>query len=184
MSTPIDNAKQFLVTRIVEEAQRDGAPLNPVETEMLVFSEVGASEKAIEAAREFEGRYNGEDYETRIARLARSVYDRDVSAGRKAEWDHALDELATEDMYLFVMLERAGLVKTTSHLVLPDWRLFLGLVPALVCLAIAVIVAFTPLAARLIPNTFLRLAIAVLFLFAPFLVGKLRAMRARPTSPR
>jgi hypothetical protein len=179
MTTPIDNAKQFLVARIVEESARDGAPLNAVETEMLAFSEVGASEKAIEAAREFEDRYNDEDYETRIARLARAVYDRDVAAGRKAEWDQALDELATEDVYLFVMLEKAGLVKTSAHLVMPDWRLLLGLVPALVCMALSVVVAFTPLAARLIPNTFLRLAIAVLFLFAPFLLSKLRSNRAR-----
>jgi hypothetical protein len=82
-------------------------------------------------------------------------------------------------MYLLAMFERAGLVKTTSHLVMPDWRLLLGLVPALACIALSVVTAFTPPAARLIPNTFLRLAIAVLFLFAPFLLGKLRGNRAR-----
>ena len=179
MTTSLDSAKQFLVARIVEEAARDGAPLNEAEVEMLRFTESEAGAKPIEGANELEKDSVNEEFEDRIARLSRAVYDRDVAAGRKAEWDQALDELAEEDMYLLAMFERAGLVKTTSHLVMPDWRLLLGLVPALACIALSVVTAFTPPAARLIPNTFLRLAIAVLFLFAPFLLGKLRGNRAR-----
>ncbi|UWZ85662.1 hypothetical protein [Occallatibacter riparius] len=178
MATSVASAKQFLVDRIAAEAEREGAPLNEIEKAMLAFSEVGASEKELDQARTFERDFDDKEYESRIARLARSVYDRDVAAGRKAEWDQALDELASEDFYLMVMLEQAGIVKTTSHLRLPDWRLLVGFVPALVCVALAAAVAFTPLGSRIFPNDVLRLAVAVLLLLAPFALGRLRGRRA------
>lgn len=174
----IAEAKQFLADRIAAEADGEGAPLSDIEKDMLVFSEADAGEKQMETARTFERDFDDKEYESRIARLARTVYDRDVEAGRKAEWDEALDELASEDMYLFVMLEQAGIVKTTSHLMLPDWRMLLAFVPGLVCVGLAAVVAFTPLGARLISNTVLRLGIAVVLLLAPLALGKLRGRRA------
>ncbi len=173
MSMSTLEAKQFLVNRIAEEAKREGAPLNEVEMSMLGFAESEASFRAMELARTFEHDYDDKEYEDRIARLARAVYDRDLEAGKKAEWDGALDELAAEDMYLFVMLERAGLVKTTTHLMLPDWRLLIGLAPALVCVALAILVAATPLAARLIPNALIRIGIALLLLLVPLALDRL-----------
>jgi hypothetical protein len=177
MSTSVAGAKQFLVDRIAAEAERGGAPLNEAEKAMLAFSEAGASGKERESTRTSERDFDDKEYEGRIARLARAVYDRDVEAGRKSEWDESLDELASEDLYLMVMLEQAGIVKTTSHLVLPDWRLLVGLAPALACLALA-IAAFTPLGSRMIPNDALRLAVAVLLILAPFALGRLRSRRA------
>ena len=178
MATSVASAKQFLVGRIAAEAERERAPLNEIEQNMLAFSEAGASEQELESARAFERDFDDKEYEGRIARLARIVYDRDVAAGRKAEWDEALDELESEDFYLMVMLEQAGIVKTTSHLRLPDWRLLVGFAPALACVALAAAVAFSPLGSRLIPNDTLRLVVAVVLLLAPFALGKLRGRRA------
>ena len=178
MATSVAEAKQFLVDRIAAEAEREGAPLNEIESAMLAFSEVGASEKELEWARTFERDFDDKEYESRMARMARTVYDRDVATGRKTEWDEALDELASEDFYLMVVLEQAGIVKTTSHLRLPDWRLLVGFVPALVCVALAAAVAFAPLSARIMPNDTLRLVVAVLLILAPFALGKLRGQRA------
>jgi hypothetical protein len=178
MSVSIAEAKQFLVDRIAAEAEREGAPLNTIEKDMLGFAESEASAKQMESAQAFERDYNDEEYESRIARLAKSVYDRDVETGRKPEWDEALDELASEDMYLLVMLEQAGLVKTTSHLVLADWRLLLVFAPVLVCVGLAVLVAFTPLGGRIIPNGALRLAVAAVLVLAPFALGRWRGRRA------
>lgn len=171
MSMTAAEAKQFLVDRIAAEAEREGAPLDAIEKDMLGFGEAEASAKQMESARTFESERDDEEYESRIARLAKAVYESDVSAGRKAEWDGALDQLAAEDLYLMVMLERAGLVKTTSHLALPDWRLLAGFVPALVCLALAIVVV-TPLGARWIPNLLVRIGIAVALLLAPLAWGK------------
>jgi hypothetical protein len=178
MSPGVATAKQFLVNRIAAEAERDGAPLNEIEKAMLAFSEAGATAEELEATRAFERDFDDQEYETRIARLARAVYDRDVEAGRKPEWDEALDELTSEDLYLMVMLEQAGIVKTTSHLRLPDWRLLVGFAPALVCVALAAALAFAPLGSRIIPNDTLRLVVAVLLLLAPFALGRLRGRRA------
>ena len=172
MSMSIAGAKQFLIDRITAEAERDGVPLDMMEKEMLGFGEAEAGAKAMERVRTFERSYDDEAYENRIARLAKAVYDRDVEAGQKAEWDRALDTLAAEDLYLLVMLERAGLMKTTSHLALPDWRLFRGFAPILVCVALAIVVAVTPLGPRLIPNLNLRLGIVVLLLLAPLMLGR------------
>lgn len=179
MSMSVAEAKQFLVERIAAEAQREGAPLDAVEMDMLGFAESEAGPKQMESAQTFESERDDEEYEARIARLARAVYDRDVEAGRKAEWDTAMDELVAEDLYLMVMLERAGLIKTTSHLVMPDARLVLtAFAPALLCLALAIMVAVTPLGARWIPNLPLRWTIAVLLLLAPLALGKLRGRRS------
>ncbi len=177
MATSVANAKQFLVDRIAAEAEREGAPLNEMEKAMLAFSEAGASAEELETARAFERDFDDKEYEGRVARLARAVYDHDVEAGRKAEWDEALDELASEDFYLMLMLEQAGIVKTTSHLRLPDWRLLVGFAPALICVALAAAVAFAPLGSRIIPNDTLRLVLAVLLVLAPFALGKLRGRR-------
>lgn len=174
MSMSIADAKKFLVDRITEQAELEGLPLDAVEREMLGFGEAEASAKAMERVRLYERSFDDEAYEGKIARLAKAAYDGDVEAGRKAEWDEALDELANEDLYLFVILERAGLVKTTTHLALPDWRLLRGFAPILVCVALAIIVAVTPLGARLIPNLTLRLGIVVVLLVAPLILGGIR----------
>lgn len=180
MSVTPAEARQFLVERIAAESDREGAPLDEAELEMLGFAETEANAKALETAQKFERERDDEEFEARIARLARAVYERDVETGRKAKWDEALDELAAEDLYLMVLLEHAGLVKTTSHLVLPDWRMVLAALglPA-ICLALAIVVAVTPLGARWIPNLALRWGIAVALLLAPLAVGGLGRLRGR-----
>ncbi len=177
MSVTAAEAKQFLIDRIAAEAERGGAPLDEVDKEMLGFGEAEAGLKIAERVRAAGRERDDEAYESRIARLAKAVYDGDVEAGRKAQWDEALDELAAEDLYLFVMLERAGLVKTTSHLAMPEWRMMAGFVSPLICVALA-IVAVTPVGGWLIPNLAVRIAVAVVLLVAPFALGKLRGRRA------
>jgi len=177
MTSSIEKAKSFLAARIGDEAAREGKPLNEVETRMLGFSEPSASARDMEIAQEFERDYDDAEYEDRIARLVRSAYDRDVNDGRKPEWDQAMDDLADEDLYLHVMLEKAKLMKTTTSLLLPDWRLLFGLLPVLICIALAGFVAMAPWASRMIPNSFLRLGICILFLVAPFAIGRLGKRR-------
>ena len=176
MSMTAAEAKQFLVDRVAAEAEREGAPLDEVEKGLLCLGETEAGTKIQERSRMLDRDGADDEFESRIARLAEAVYDRDVEAGRKAQWDEALDELAAEDLYLFVMLERAGLVKTTSHLAMPDWRMMVGFVPQLISVALAIVVV-TPLGGWLIPNLAIRLAIAVILLLAPFALGRLRGRR-------
>jgi len=174
MNPAVDNAKQFIVSRIVNQARADGIALSEAEKRMLSFVEASASPKDLEMAASFETETDDEQYETKIAELLKKVYEQDVERGDKETWDRSLDDLADEDLYLHVMLEKAGLVKTTTFLVMPDWRLLVAVAPMLVCFLLALGVAFLPWAARLIPNNLLRLGICIVLLAVPLAVNKLR----------
>ena len=171
-SAAVAKAKDFVVGRMIDQAGRENVPLTEGEIRMLGFSEPSASGSQTEAEAVSEPHYDDEAYETKIAQLLKSVYERDVAGGLKADWDQHLDEIADEDMYLLVMLERAGIMKTTTSFLLPDWRMAWGLVPALIFVVLGIVVAFTPFGARLVPNVFLRLGILLALWCVPFLIGR------------
>ena len=178
-ATPaVAKAKEFLTDRVVDQARREKVSLTEVEVRMLGFPESAASAAGTDTSSTFEHDHD-EAYETKIALLLNHVYDRDVEGGLKADWDRHLDEIANEDMYLLVMLEKAGIMKTTTSLLVPDWRLARGLVPPLIFVVLGIVVAFTPFGARLVPSIFLRLGILVLLWSAPFLIGWFRRRTAR-----
>ena len=177
-SAAVAKAKEFLIDRLVDQGRRENAALTDAEIRVLGFSEPSATASESEASKTLEPDYGDHSYETRIAQLFRNVYERDVESGLKPDWDRHLDEIANEDLYLLVMLERAGIMKTTTSLILPDWRLALGLVPALIFVALGILVAFTPFGTRLVPNLFLRLGILVVLWSAPFLISRF----GRPSS--
>ena len=161
-ATPaVAKAKEFLVDRVVDQARREKVSLNDVEIRMLGFSESAASAAGTDTSSTFERDFDDEAYETKIAQLLNHVYDRDVEGGLKADWDRHLDEIADHDLYLLVMLEKAGIMKTTTSFLLPDWRMARGLVPPLIFVVLGIVVAFTPFGARLVPSIFLRLGILV-----------------------
>lgn len=178
MHPEAESAKQFLVSRIVDQARVEGVALSEAEVRALEFAEAHATAEELEAAAEFDREQDTAQFESRIAELAHAVYERDVERGEKAAWDRALDDLADEDIYLQVMLEKAGLVKTTTFLVLPDWRLLWAVAPLMVCILLAVAVAFLPWSERVIPNSLVRLGICVALLAAPLVVNRVRRKRA------
>jgi hypothetical protein len=173
-SAAVTKAKDFIVERIVNEARRGNVSLTDLEVQILGFAEPSASAGNKEAAAVFGHDFDHEAYESKIAQLLNNVYERDLEGGLKPDWDRHLDEIADEDMYLLVMLERAGIMKTTTSLILPDWRMARGLVPTLIFVALGIVAAFTPFGARLVPSIFLRLGILVVLWSAPFLIGWLR----------
>ena len=173
-SASVDKAKRFLVQRVLEQAKRDNVPFTEVEVRMLGFAEESASAKDMEAARVFERDYNDEEYESKVAELLRRAYKRDKESGEAAAWDQALAVLGEEDMYLLVMLKRAGIESANPLLDLLDWRLFLGILPACISAAIGIGIAFTSFGAKLIPNEILRLIVLLFMLVAPLLISKIR----------
>ena len=177
-SDAVGKAKDFLVGRIIDQAGRENLPLTDGEISMFGFSEPSASPKQSDAGAVLERGYGDEAYETKIAHLLKSVYEHDIADGLKPDWDRHLDEIANEDMYLLVMLEKAGIMKTTTSFLLPDWRMAMGLIPALILVTLGIVVAFTPFGARLIPNVFLRLGMLVVLWTIPFLIGLFRRRSA------
>jgi hypothetical protein len=178
-ASAVAKAKEFLVDRVVDQARCENVPLAEVEIRMLGFSESAANSAGTDTSSTFERGYDDEAYEAKIALLLNHVYDRDIESGLKADWDRHLDEIANEDLYLLVMLEKAGIMKTTTTFLLPDWRMAWSLVPTLIFIVLGTVVAFTPLGARLVPSIFLRLGILALLWSAPFLIGWFRRRSAR-----
>jgi len=103
-------AKQFLISRVVEEAGIEQVSLSEVEKKMLYFTEVHPSLPDIyEVNAEFERDYDSDEYEAKIAGLLKNARDRDnhSSPNGERDWKDALDALKKEDHYILVMLYRA-----------------------------------------------------------------------------
>ena len=114
-------AKEFLISRIVAEAQRENVPLSEIERKMLYFSETAWTLPDImEVTDEFDRQYNQAEYENKISRLIRNETKRlrdnpeDFSS-----WINAARKLKKEDHYLSVMIDNGG-VSTGS--VNDNWK--------------------------------------------------------------
>jgi hypothetical protein len=105
-------AKEFLISRIVVEAQRENVLLSEVERKMLYFTESGWTLPDMTAvSEEFDRDYDQNKYEKKIARLIRNAakHDRKESRDEYDAWWTAIRRLQTEDHYLVVMIRQAGL---------------------------------------------------------------------------
>jgi hypothetical protein len=102
-------AKQFLISKIIEEAEREHLSLSEIEKKMLHFTEVHPSLPDIyEVGAEFERDYDSDEYEAKIAGLLKMARDHDrQSPDGDRLWNEALDSLKKEDHYILVMTSRA-----------------------------------------------------------------------------
>jgi hypothetical protein len=173
MNPTAERAKEFLVDRILNEADRGDVPLADIEVAMLGFSEAAASREEIEAAAEFERDYNEEQYEIKIAKLVRGAYQRDKRNGKGALWDHLVDALAEEDMYLSVILDKAGIQSAAPFSFLLRWKFIRALVPSFALVVAGILLAFTPFGEKIIPSGILRIVLLLCCLIAPLLIAKL-----------
>jgi len=110
-------AKEFLVSRIVLEAEHEGVELSDVERKMLYFSEVDWSLPDIMEVNEvFEREYDDAAYEEKIAGLIRSFQKRmrKESHDEYDSWEGAVCVLRREDHYLLVLIGIANGTMTTS----------------------------------------------------------------------
>lgn len=104
------DAKEFLITQIVDEARREGVPLTDVERGMLYFSETcSAPHNIISIADRFEREYDEEQYERKIASLICSARRRlrREHADQAQAWSSAVRILRREDHYLSVLISEA-----------------------------------------------------------------------------
>ena len=111
-------AKQFLISRVVSEAEHEGITLSDVEKKMLQFTEVQPSlPDMYEVNAEFEQSYDPAEYEAKITRLLKSARDRDVAESPvlAQQWTDALASLHGEDHYILVMVARAFGHSTTDR---------------------------------------------------------------------
>jgi len=110
----VRDAKDFLAGKIVEEAQREGAPLSEVERKMLYFTETGWTLPDMkEVSAEFDRGYEQGEYEQKIGGLAERVQARLGIQSKEgtATWDRAIEKLSRGDHYLLVLVSASS---TTS----------------------------------------------------------------------
>jgi hypothetical protein len=80
-------AKEFLISKIVAEAQRENAPLSETERKMLYFTESGWTLPDIaQVSEQFDREYNQDDYEKKIARIIAKAYKHILQESR-VEYD-------------------------------------------------------------------------------------------------
>jgi len=104
------DAKQFLIARVLREAELEHVPLSEIEKKMLHFTEGHPSLPDIHQVNdEFERNYNSDEYEAKVAGLLKNARDRDSqsSPNREEEWKEALTALKKEDHYILVMVSQA-----------------------------------------------------------------------------
>lgn len=101
-------AKDFLVSRIVDEASRRHVALSELEQKMLYFSErYPTLPDMMEVAEKFEAEYDDGGYEKKIKRLSSKAFQRDKreSPENVQLWRGAIRVLKREDHYILVMLD-------------------------------------------------------------------------------
>ncbi len=105
-------AKEFLISKIIEEAQRENVPLSEVERKMLHFTESGWTLPDItEVSEDFDRDCDQAKYEKKIAKLVTKAY-RCIRKGSREDYDKwwaAIGFLQREDHYISVMIRSAGL---------------------------------------------------------------------------
>ena len=103
-------AKQFLISKVLQEAQSSHVPLSEIERKMLYFTEAHPSlPDILEVNAEFERDYNTNEYEEKIADLLKKARTRDnqTTPTQEQAWKDALDALQKEDHYILVMVSQA-----------------------------------------------------------------------------
>jgi len=137
------DAKEFLVSRIVTESQREGVPLSDVERKMLYFSERAWTLPDIaEVSDTFDREYDQAEYERKIAKLIRHFRAKARAENREEfnAWAEAVRTLRQEDHYILVMVGAAG------ESIRPRGDLLKLLATALAIVFVVLVIAF--LAAR------------------------------------
>jgi hypothetical protein len=107
----VRDAKEFLASKIVEEAGREGVPLSEVERKMLFFSERGWTLPDMTGVSDaFDREYDQNDYEEKITGLIERLDKRirKENTGEYDDWHSAIDSLKRRDHYINVMISHAG----------------------------------------------------------------------------
>jgi hypothetical protein len=105
-------AKEFLISEIVVEAQRENVLLSELERKMLYFTESGWTlPDILKVSEDFDREYDQDKYEQKIAELVTNA-DKRLRKGSSDDYDRwwaAIRFLQQEDHYILVMIRLAAL---------------------------------------------------------------------------
>jgi hypothetical protein len=115
--TSVRDAKEFLVSRIITEAQREGVPLSEIERKMLYFSETAWTlPDILDVNDAFNRDYDQAKYEEKIGTLVHNFCadSRKNNRGDFDAWTEAVRTIHQEDHYLLVLIS-AAVSKNSPH---------------------------------------------------------------------
>ena len=109
-----EEAYEFFVSRIIEQAKKEEIILSSIEQDMLRFS-VQDEHADLEMQEAFNQQYDMAEYEGKVARLIKDVFDKELREApsdreKEAVREHyrsAYKTLRQQDSYLVVMVDRA-----------------------------------------------------------------------------
>ena len=168
-------AKEFLIPKIVAEAQRENILLSEVERKMLYFTESGWTLPDMAAVSEsFDREYDQNEYEQKIAKLIRNAakHDRKESRDQYDAWWAAIRFLRREDHYILVMIRIAGLRPAGDQL-----RLFVSGLAFASCFLLVVVLSAkyrTALPSRDVLTSYLwatGVGVVIAYLLLRFILG-------------
>ena len=170
-----ESAKQFLLLKVTNQAQRDRVPLDETEKKMFFFSESPATSADVVEA--FDNNYDATTYEKKVAGLLRKAYARDKRTKEgKGEWKDALSALKMEDFYGLVMVDQAGIARSKEALRSELWRFELEWLPfeiiELVAIVLGFLVVFRPSVLRLYLPDWIRWFAYPLFVWLVWYIGR------------
>jgi hypothetical protein len=103
------DAKEYLIRRILVQADRDGVSLSDVERKMLYFSETGWTlPDMMFVSRVFDQNYDQNEYETKIGQIVRRIHHQPDGNRDDDHWDEAVQRRRDEDHYLTVLIDGAS----------------------------------------------------------------------------
>jgi hypothetical protein len=98
-------AKEYLIARIVAEADRESVPLSETERKMMYFTETAWTLPDMgEVSEAFDRDYDQRTYEAKIGGLAQQARHHADEMNELEEWKEAVLTLGREDHYLLVLL--------------------------------------------------------------------------------
>ncbi len=167
-----DSAKQFLLSKVTEQASRDGVALDETEKRMFLFSESPGSSE-VDEHKEFENDYNSKTYESKVTKLLRRSYrrDKETEAG-EASWKAALKALRREDFYGLVMVDQAGISRSHDELRQFELEWLPFAIVELAVIVLGFLVVFAPTALRLSLPDWVRWLAYPLFVWLVLYIGR------------
>jgi hypothetical protein len=173
----VDSAKQFLLSKLSAQADKERTPLDEIEKKMFLFSEVSGNAD-FETQEIFDQKYDSKVYESKVTKLLRKAYagDKRTEEG-KNEWNDALRALKREDFYGLVMVDKAKIPRSHTRL----WEFELQLLPfeivELVVIVLGFLIVFRPSALGLYLPDWVRWLAYPLFIWLFLYIGKVFSRR-------
>jgi hypothetical protein len=173
----VDSAKQFLLSKLSAQADKERTPLDEIEKKMFLFSEVSGNAD-FETQEIFDQKYDSKVYESKVTKLLRKAYagDKRTEEG-KNEWNDALRALKREDFYGLVMVDKAKIPRSHTGL----WEFELQLLPfeivELVVIVLGFLIVFRPSALGLYLPDWVRWLAYPLFIWLFLYIGKVFSRR-------